>query len=331
MLEVQSDWRSSFAKLREPVSPDLERIRALAGELVLGDFCLVDKPVGHLLSTSGKMIRPMLMLLCAGDSGVDREHLISMGVTIELIHTASLVHDDSIDRSAFRRGVPTLNAKWDHKTSVIIGDYLLSQAFCELARPGVPELISVMTLACRDLALGEMRQMAMEGNLQATEEDYFAFIRGKTASLFSAAASVASVLNGAANRELLSHYGVLFGSIYQITDDLLDYVGSSPETGKPRVIDILEHKMTLPLIHAIGRMSPGARAEVEDVFSRQEIDRAEAEHVALLVEQAGGIEYARARVKALADEAIRLLEKLPERDLAEKLATFVEVIVERDR
>ncbi|MBN2290292.1 MAG: polyprenyl synthetase family protein [Candidatus Glassbacteria bacterium] len=331
MLGLKSDWRDSFARLQSPVADDLERIKVLIGELVHGDFGLVDQAVDHLFSTSGKMLRPMLMLLAAGNGGAARRELISMGAAIELIHTASLVHDDSIDHSAFRRGVPTLNAKWDHKTSVIIGDYLLAQAFSEIARLGDFEIISEVTRACRSLALGEMRQMSMEGDLGVGEEDYFAFIREKTSSLFKVACVVASILNGGDNRKVLSEYGMLFGSIYQITDDLLDYIGSTPETGKPTVMDILDRKMTLPLIHAVSRMSPEVRDEVQAVFAGGKIDRAQAERVAALVQEAGGIEYTRSRALALAAEAVKLLQDLPDRDQAAKLKRLVELIVERDR
>jgi len=331
MLGLKSDWRASFARLQSVVAGDLERIKKQISELVRGDFRLVDQAVDHLFRTSGKMIRPMLMLLAAENGRADKDHLISMGAALELIHTASLVHDDSIDRAAYRRGMLTLNAKWDHKTSVIIGDYLLAQAFREIASLQRTEIISEMTLACRGLALGEMRQMSMEGNLKVAEEDYFDFIREKTASLFSVACTVASILTGGANRETLTRYGLLFGSIYQITDDLLDYVGLTPETGKPRVMDILDRKMTLPLIHAYSRMSPKARQEVKAVFSSRKIDREQAEAVACLVNEAGGIDYTRARALDLAAEAVKLVDSLPNQDLAAKLKNFVEIIVERDR
>jgi len=331
MLGLKSDWRASFARLKSVVAGDLERIKKQISELVRGDFRLVDQAVDHLFRTSGKMIRPMLMLLAAENGRADKDHLISMGAALELIHTASLVHDDSIDRAAYRRGMLTLNAKWDHKTSVIIGDYLLAQAFREIASLQRTEIISEMTLACRGLALGEMRQMSMEGNLKVAEEDYFDFIREKTASLFSVACTVASILTGGANRETLTRYGLLFGSIYQITDDLLDYVGLTPETGKPRVMDILDRKMTLPLIHAYSRMSPKARQEVKAVFSSRKIDREQAEAVACLVNEAGGIDYTRARALDLAAEAVKLVDSLPNQDLAAKLKNFVEIIVERDR
>ena len=331
MLELKSEWRNSFTKLQLPVAADLDQIKVLIIEMVRGDFGLVDQAVDHLFSSSGKMIRPMLMLLAAGNGRADKKHLISMGAAIELIHTASLVHDDSIDRSAFRRGVQTLNAKWDHKTSVIIGDYLLAQAFSEIARLGNIEIILEMTRACRKLALGEMRQMSMEGDLNVMEKDYFEFIREKTSSLFSVACTVASILNGGADKDVLSRYGMLFGMIYQITVDLLDYVGLSPDTGKPTVMDILDRKMTLPLIDAVSRMSPEVRKEIETVFSREKVDRQEAERLALLVGKMGGIEYARSRAMELAAEADKLVESLPDRDQASKLIELVELIVERDR
>ncbi|GAI22912.1 unnamed protein product, partial [marine sediment metagenome] len=183
------------------MADELQSIGKLIEQMLVSDFEPIDEILGHLFSTSGKLIRPTLLLLAGDRKRTRLDDLISLGASIEIVHTASLVHDDSIDSSPYRRGVETLNSKWNHKTSVIIGDYLLAQAFNEIVRLRNIEIVAEMTAACQKLAVGEMRQMSMEGDLGVTEEDYFAFIREKTASLFAATCSVAAILSGGACRE----------------------------------------------------------------------------------------------------------------------------------
>jgi len=328
---ISEKWIGTLSEVQSAVAGDLERIALHIDRLLDSGFRPIDEVFVHLFSKTGKMIRPTLLLLAADRGKADPEGLVSMGAAIELIHTASLVHDDSIDSSNYRRGVETLNSKWNHKTSVIIGDYLLAQAFSEITRLNRIEIFVELTSACRSLAAGEMRQMAMEGDLEATEKDYFAFIREKTASLFAATCSVASILSGDRESEELKEFGLLFGSIFQITDDLLDYIGFSPDTGKPTGLDLLERKMTLPLIYALSRMDEAARDQFRQAFSdKNGISREQAGHLSSLVIEAGGIDYSWFRVTELARQASGVLESLSP-DRSEKLKKLVDVIVERDR
>jgi len=323
-------WPERLAQVQAPLEEELGAIRVRIDELLVSCFKPIDEVIVHLFSKSGKMIRPTLLLLSADRKRSRLEDLISTGAAIEVIHTASLVHDDSIDKSTSRRGIQTLNSKWNHKTSVIMGDYLLAQAFDELIKLGNLEIVREITTACQSLATGEMRQMSMEGNFDVTEEDYFTFIREKTGALFSATCTVASLLDGSSQRDFLKEFGMLFGSIFQLTDDLLDYIGSSPETGKPIGMDIRERKMTLPLIYALSRMDKESVAEVKEAFSSEEIGRRETERITGLVVAYGGLDYAWSKVTDLAYEALRLVDTIPG-ELGFRLRELVDLIVERDR
>ncbi len=328
---LRERWSESLSRIQSSVADELQSIGKRIEQMLVSDFEPIDEILGHLFSTSGKLIRPTLLLLAGDRKRTRLDELISLGASIEIVHTASLVHDDSIDSSPYRRGVETLNSKWNHKTSVIIGDYLLAQAFNEIAGLRNIEIVAEMTAACQKLAVGEMRQMSMEGDLGVTEEDYFAFIREKTASLFAATCSVAAILSSGACREEFKKFGMLFGCIFQITDDLLDYIGSSPETGKPTGLDIRDRKMTLPLIHALTRMDRAALGELQEAFSRQDrMSREQADHLIELVIEAGGIDYAWSRVIELGAEAQGVLDGLPT-ERSEKLRELVDIIVERDR
>jgi len=328
---VTQKWIEALTQIQLAHSEDLAQVGARIEMLLDSDFEPINEVLEHLFSKSGKMIRPVLLLMAADRTCAESEKLISLGASVELIHTASLVHDDTIDSSSYRRGVETLNSKWNHKTSVIIGDYLLARAFSEIASVGSLDVLRKLTGACRALASGEMRQMALEGNLDAREEDYFVFVREKTGSLFGATCSVAATVSGGGYRDELERFGVLFGSIFQITDDLLDYPRFSVNSGKPTGLDMRERKMTLPLIHSLSRMSSGARAEFEEAFSPAgDLSDETASALQEIVIENGGLDYAWSRAVELAGEAAGLIERL-DSERAARLKVLVDLIVERDR
>jgi len=332
LLGLKKNWTEALDRLQAPLSGELLDVTRRMEQILRSDFEPVNRTINHLFSRSGKMIRPTLLLLAADRRRSDYSALISLAAAVEIIHTASLVHDDSIDSSTHRRGVETLNSKWNHRTSVIIGDYLLAQAFEVLAALASPDVICEMSAACRCLALGEMRQMVLEGNLAATEQDYFDFIREKTASLFSASCALSAVLGDGSDLAALRRFGALFGTIFQITDDLLDYTGYAGETGKPTGLDLREKKMTLPLIHACTVMDTAERTELARIFAAGGmLSEDAAARVAELVIDNGGIDYAIGRVVELAGEAARMTEEFTDPLRASKLKELVELIVERDR
>ena len=328
--DLKYRWPELLSQIQAPLEKELEQIQIRIDSLLYSDLESINEVIVHLFSKSGKMIRPTLLLLSADRKRATHNDLISCGAAIEVIHTASLVHDDSIDKSDYRRGIQTLNSKWDHKTSVIIGDYLLAQAFEEITRLDNIEIIRELSAACLSLARGEMRQMAMDGDLRVTEGDYFDFIREKTGSLFGAACAVASLLGQGADRSLFREFGMLFGMIFQITDDLLDYIGSSGEIGKPTGMDIRERKMTLPLIYAFSQMDKTAAEKVREAFSQEEIGEEDIEIMTELVIAYGGIDYAWSMVRELVQKTLQLVETIPG-ESAFKLRELVEIIVERDR
>jgi octaprenyl-diphosphate synthase len=328
---ISQKWIESLGKIQMAHSDDLEQIGERIETLLASEFEPINQVLGHLFSRSGKLIRPTLLLMAADRTKARQKDLVSLGASVELIHTASLVHDDTIDSSSYRRGVETLNSKWNHKTSVIIGDYLLARAFSEIASVGSLPVVKKLTVACRALASGEMRQMSMEGNLQADEDDYFKFVREKTGSLFAATCSVAALVSGDDYQDELERFGLLFGSIFQITDDLLDYPWFSVQSGKPTGIDMRERKMTLPLIYSLTRMDAAGRAEFKRSFSSGKVlDESTAATLQQLVIDHGGLDYAWNRAVELAGEAAGLVDRL-DSERASRLKVLVDLIVERDR
>ncbi len=328
--ELSKHWTELLARVQQPLQEDLARISERIDQVLFADFPPINTVLSHLFSRRGKLIRPTLLLLAADLRRVDPAAVAACGAAIEIVHTASLVHDDSIDRSHYRRGVETLNFKWDDRTSVIIGDYLLSRAFVELSGLGKVEVVRELAWACQNLARGEMRQMLLEGNLAVTEQEYFDFIREKTAALFGATCRMAGLLSGESRSERLREFGMLFGSLFQITDDLLDYVGLSPEIGKPTGNDLRERKMTLPLIYAMQGMDSAARAEVRRLYTAERLGDREVARLQQLVAEHGGLDRCWDRVVELAEQCRRLLETIPGGP-ASRLLELVEIVVERDR
>lgn len=317
--------------VQRPVAGLLDDVVTDLRSIVSTDFPLIQEVNGHLLQMKGKLFRPTLLLLAAAaTSGRDRRAL-RLAAVVELIHLATLVHDDSVDHSALRRGMPTVNALFSHQISVIMGDYLYSRAVTELVALDDREPLRVLSRVTNEMTIGEMRQLAQYDALAFREADYEVTIRSKTASLLSAACECGALRAGAAQRQALRRYGDALGMAFQITDDLLDFTEAESVTGKPFNQDLREHKVTLPLIAALPRFGPEERALVQRLFAQAEPADDDVAAVTRLVTQYEGLEYARGRASAYANEAERALEALPPTPARDALADAIAYAVERRR
>ncbi len=319
-------------QLREIQAPVRDRLEEVAAELqrvVVADFPMIEAITGHLLRMKGKMFRPTLTLLASAVEGRPEPRAIPLAAVVELVHLATLVHDDSVDHSTLRRGMPTINALFTHQISVIMGDFLYSRAVVELVRVGDMAPLQVLAHATNQMTIGEMRQLtALEAHL-FSEEDYDALIDAKTASLLSAACEIGAIAGAVRHRQTLARYGLQLGMAFQIVDDLLDYTADASTTGKPTGLDLREHKVTLPLIHALRHMSPAGRAVVERLFADSEPDDDLIATVIGIVEECGGLEYARRRGERFADEAAEALSELPESRATAALRDAIAYVMER--
>jgi len=299
--------------------------------MISADFPLIEEVNGHLLRMKGKLFRPMLLFLANQAAEADDPHLVRFAGVIELIHLATLVHDDSVDHSALRRGMPTINALFSHQVSVIMGDYLYSRAIIELVKVDDIEPLRIVSRVTNEMTVGEMRQLAAYDALRFTEEEYGYLIRAKTASLFSAACELGAMRSSPARREALRAFGHALGMAFQITDDLLDYTEGEAVTGKPSGLDLKEHKVTLPLIAALPRLAPSERREVEELFAEPGPGDARVERVVQVVARAGGLDYARERAAEWAQRAEAALEELPASQERDTLRDALVYAVERRR
>lgn len=315
--------------IQQPVRAELDGVFEELGRIVRSDFPLIEDVNMHLLRIKGKLFRPTLLLLAA--RAVDRlsRVKIALGATVELIHLATLVHDDSVDHSVLRRGQPTINALFSHQVAVIMGDYLYSRAIIELVQLADPEPLRVMARVTNDMTVGEMRELEAYDALDYSEDAYTALIGAKTASLMSGAAEVGGVDAEPTHRAALRRYGLQLGLAFQVTDDVLDYTESQRTTGKPSGLDLREHKITLPLIAALPRMSPAERERVSALMAHPEPpDEAVAEVVGI-VQARGGVTSARARAGEYAERAASELEALPPGRARDALADCLTYAIER--
>jgi octaprenyl-diphosphate synthase len=320
---------AALRDIQAPVRTDLEAVGQELWRIVSADVPLVQNVQEHLMGMKGKLFRPTLLLLSSSVEGESPRKAITFAAIIELIHLATLVHDDAVDHSVLRRGMPTLNALFSHQVSVIMGDYLYLRALRELVTIGDLEAMRAITFASNEMTIGEIRQLAQYDALSFTEQDYETLIRAKTAALFMAACDVGAWCGAPNHRAALTRFGERLGMAFQVADDLLDYTEQTEMIGKPSGLDLKEHKVTLPLIAALREMPSSARARVDALFASPEPDEDAIAEVVAIVRDHGGLEYARRRADQYSREAEEALAELPDGPSKSSLMDSIGYVVER--
>jgi octaprenyl-diphosphate synthase len=317
--------------IQSSVRHELDRVGDEIKRIVLSDFSHIEEVNEHLLFMRGKLFRPTLLLLSSRVEGESHDDALTMAAVVELVHLATLVHDDAVDHSALRRGLPTVNALWTHQVAIIMGDYLYSRGVAELARVGRLEALAVLANAANEMSVGEMRQLTSYDALDFSEEDYYRLIAAKTASLMAAACEMGALVGAPSYRESLARYGHNLGMAFQIADDLLDYTGTEAVTGKPSGHDLRERKVTLPLVGALERATPAEEREIRAFFTLVDPDDDDIARVIGIVAERGGLTYAHARAARYADLAHLALQDLPEGVPRAALGDSIAYAVDRRR
>ncbi len=313
------------------VADRLEEVQGDLKRIIISDFDLIEEVNEYLLLMRGKLFRPTLLLLSNRVGGSPSDDAVTLAAVVELVHLATLVHDDAVDHSVLRRGLPTVNALWTHQIAIIMGDYLYSRSVTELTRLGRLDAVAVLASAANEMSIGEMRQLTSYDALEFTEADYYRLIASKTASLMSAACEMGALSGVNEFRKPLALFGHHLGMAFQIADDLLDYTGSEAVTGKPTGHDLRERKVTLPLVGAMGNVSDVESREIRDFFTLVEAAEEEIDRVIEIVHDRGGLDYARARADLYAMRAWEALGGLPEDPAVDALRDAVTYAVGRDR
>ena len=321
----------SLSAIQAPVRQELDRVGDEIRRIVLSDFPLIEEVNDHLLFVQGKLFRPALLLLSSRVNGEPSDEALTLAAVVELVHLATLVHDDAVDHSVLRRGLPTVNALWTHQVAVIMGDYLYSRGVTELARLGNLDALGVLAQAANEMSVGEMRQLTSYDALDFTEDDYYRLIAAKTASLMGAACEMGALAGARDHRGALARFGHNLGMAFQIADDLLDYTGTEAVTGKPTGHDLRERKVTLPLVGAMIHMTTEEEAEVRRFFTRVDPSDEEIARIVHVVAERGGLDYARGRARHYANLAEAALDELGDGPAVDALRDSVSYAVDRSR
>jgi len=319
--------------IRGPIFDAFERFQERLDDAFTCDVHLVGAVGAHLHRAFGKRFRPTLLLLTSKAFGRVTEESLLGAVVVELIHTATLIHDDSVDKSLVRRHLPTVNSAWNNDVAILMGDYLYSKAFSILVRSRMYGAMDLLAEATHRMSQGELRQIEQKHRIDLTEHEYLRVIDEKTACLMAAGCELGALEGGAdaEARRALGRFGHAIGLAFQITDDLFDYLGAESVIGKASGNDLEGGKITLPLIRALGNASDRDRREMVELIRNQEFRNGHWSDVVRFVTENGGVAYSQERADELADRAEAELRHVPDTDARESLRDAVRYAVTRHR
>ena len=319
--------------IKHPIEAELADFVSLFNQSLSHEDGLLGSALEHIRKRAGKRMRPILILLMARNFGQITDVTQNAAVGLELLHTASLVHDDVVDESEERRGQASVNATYDNKVAVLVGDYILSTALLCVARTHSEQIVTYLAELGRTLSDGEILQLSNIGRKDISEDVYYDVIKQKTAALFEACAGIGALSSGASEEDVMAakQFGQNLGIIFQIRDDIFDYYDSK-EIGKPTGNDMAEGKLTLPVIHAVNN---GGDEDMKRLALKVKDHSVTAEEIASLVDytkRMGGIEYAEKRMWEFHAEAQRFLdERVGQQEIKEALQAYLDFVIKRNR
>lgn len=315
-----------------PIQQHLEAFEGVFAKSIRSKVGLVDLVTKYIIKQKGKRVRPILVLLSAELCGGINEKSYRGATLVEILHTATLVHDDVVDDADTRRGFASINAVWKNKIAVLMGDYLLSKGLLLSLEHDDFSFLKITSSSVKRMSEGEIHQIQKIRRLDMDEKTYLAIIGDKTASLLSTCTEIGatSSTDDQEKRTQLRDYGELVGMAFQIRDDLLDYVGRKSITGKPTGLDLDEKKLTLPLIHALAQAPKKEGKEILGMIKNGG-KKSNTKRVLEFVERHGGIEYAQQRARGFSDSAKEKLAPFPDSPAKQSLLGFADFVVERDK
>ncbi|MAM30056.1 MAG: polyprenyl synthetase [Flavobacteriaceae bacterium] len=321
------------ARIKQPIDVEMDHFEQKFSNAMSSKVALLNRITHYVVNRKGKQMRPMFIFLIAKmcNEGEMNERTYRGASVIELIHTATLVHDDVVDDSNRRRGFFSLNALWKNKIAVLVGDFLLSKGLLLCIDNDDFDLLKIISVAVREMSEGELLQIEKARKLDITEAVYFEIIRQKTATLIAACCAMGAKAVHANEDEVenLRQFGELIGLAFQIKDDLFDY--GDEKIGKPTGIDIKEQKMTLPLIYALNNCSSEKKKWLINSVKNHNRDKKRVKEVIGFVKETGGLAYATTKMKSYQQKALALLEKYPNSPYKESLVLMVNYVIDRKK
>lgn len=322
----------SLGQLLGPIQKEIDLFEIRLDEMLQADVEMVHDVARYMATLKGKRLRPALTVLCARATGHWDDRVIDAGVGVEMIHAATVIHDDVVDQADTRRGDASVNSKWNDHIAVLMGDFLLARALCLLVDLGNLEALGAVSRATERLSQGEIFEFQIGLQADTRESSYFAMVGDKTASLISASCRIGPLMADAPREmiEALTKYGEYLGLAFQIADDILDFTGDASTLGKPVGQDLRERKITLPLIKALDKASEGERAQIVTILNTAEPSESDWTRVFEFVDTHDGVGGAQATAHEYAAQAQNCLEILPPSVSRTILETAVRLVVERD-
>lgn len=287
----------------------------------------------YILRKKGKQIRPLLTFLAARLCGKSNQNTINSAIALEMLHTASLVHDDIVDEAEERRGQKSVNAIWNNKISVLTGDYIVAQAMYLATKTKNIDIICTITIIGKELTDGELMQISNVKNISTSEENYFKVIEKKTAVLFAACMKCGAISTNATTDKIekIREFGKIYGLIFQIKDDIFDYISSEKEIGKPVGNDIREGKITLPLLFALKKASDKEREKYLQIIRNKDFTKENIEKIISFAIEKKGIEYSIEKMNQLKEKAIELLSDFPDSDIKRAIIDILQYTINRNK
>ena len=318
--------------IKQPVSKEMALFESKFKNSLKTSVQLLDKIMHYIIKRKGKQMRPLFVFLTAKLFNNVNESTYTAASLIELLHTATLVHDDIIDEANFRRGVFSVNALWKNKISVLVGDFLLSRGLLLAVENEQFQLLKIMSTAVKEMSEGELLQIEKTRRLDITEEVYFEIIKKKTAALISACCEAGAASTNAHKNDILKMrtFGEKAGIAFQIKDDLFDYT-QNPLIGKPTGIDIREKKMTLPLIYTLNNSDKKTKAFIINTIKNDSKNSRKVEQIINIVKEKKGLEYAKNKMNLFVNEALEILKEFENNESKSSLINLVEYVVKREK
>ena len=317
-------------QLKRPIGEEMELFEGRFSKAMSSKVALLNRITHYIVNRKGKQMRPMFVFLTAKLLGKTNERTFRAASVIELIHTATLVHDDVVDGSDKRRGFFSINALWKNKIAVLVGDYLLSKGLLLCIDNKDFDLLEIISIAVREMSEGELLQIEKARNLDINEEIYYEVIRKKTATLIASCCALGACSVDASQNDIkkMTYFGEKIGMAFQIKDDLFDY--GQQRIGKPTGIDIRERKMTLPLIYAMKQASPLERRWLKRNFKKNNKNKKTVKEVIAFVKSKGGLEYSISKMHEFQQEAISILDSFPASESKDSLKKLVSYVIDRE-
>lgn len=321
-----------LTELTAPIQSDLDRVEKTIAETLKTENMFIQQMVDYLSHSTGKRVRPALAILSAKYCGEVTEATIALGAALEMIHVATLIHDDIIDNSETRRKQKTLNFKWGNEVSVLMGDYVFAASFYLMAKKLPKNVISTLADTTNIICRGEISETFHRFNASLTEAQYFEVVREKTASLLAASCQTGAMLAGGDEAEVenLYRFGLGIGMAFQVIDDTLDFTGQEAKIGKPVMSDLREGKLTLPILHCMNSCTPAEKQKLTDIILAKVKEESDLDFIRSLIDKHKAIDFSIRRARQFVEEAKGALDELSGSGSKSELLHFADFLIDRD-